>query len=80
MRTRWLVLADKVAEVEAVGDKRGDKRALVDTLADTVAEVEAVKLGDTRGYANALVNTLPCRGGDTRRRAGRYARTGRHSG
>ena len=80
MRTRWLVLADTVAEVEAVGDKRGDKRALVDTLADTVAEVEAVKLGDTRGYANALVNTLHCRGGGSRRHTLRCTRTGGHSG
>ena len=32
--------------------------AVVDTLAHTLAEVEAVRLGDTRVDAHALVDTL----------------------
>ena len=46
-------MADTLAEVEAVGDTRGDGHALVDTLTDTLAEMEVV--GNTRGDAYALV-------------------------
>ena len=56
MRTRWFTLADTLVGVEAVGDTRGDTRALVDTLVDTLAVVEAV--GDTPGDTHALVETL----------------------
>ena len=58
MRTRWSTLADTLAEVESVGDTRGDAHALVDNLTDTLAEVEAVKQGDTRSDAHTVVNTL----------------------
>ena len=37
---RWSTVADTLAEVEAVGETRGDSRALVDNLADTLEEVE----------------------------------------
>ena len=39
MRMRCLTLADTVAEVEEVGDTRGDTHALLETLADTLIEV-----------------------------------------
>ena len=55
MRTRWSRIADTLAEVETVGDTRGDARGVVDTLADTLAEVETVV--DTPGDAHALVDT-----------------------
>ena len=45
-----------LAEVEAEGDTRGDRRALVDTVADTLAVVEAI--GETPGDERALVDTL----------------------
>ena len=54
MRTRWLKLADSVAEVESVGDTRGHAHALVNNLPDTLAEVEAVTPGLARDDANAL--------------------------
>ena len=38
-----------LAEVEAVGDTRGDAHALVETLADTLEEEESVS--DTRSDA-----------------------------
>ena len=44
-----------LGEVEAEGDTRGDKRALVDTLSLTLAVVEAI--GDTPSDADALVET-----------------------
>ena len=69
-----------LAEVETVGDTRGDERALVNSLADTLAEVGVVKLGDTRGYAHALVDTLASRGGGSRRHIKRCASAGRNSG
>ena len=55
MRTHWSTLADTLAEVEAVGDFRGDTHALVDTMPDTLEEVEAV--GDTLGDVYAVVDT-----------------------
>ena len=58
MRTRWSTLADTLAKVEVVGDTRGDTRSPVDNLAETLKDVEALTLGDTRGYAHALINTL----------------------
>ena len=58
MRTRWLKLADSVAEVESVGDIRGHAHALVYNLADTLAEVKAVTVGVARGVTHALVVTL----------------------
>ena len=48
-------LADTLAEVQAVGDTRGDMRALVNSLADTVAVREAVTLSDARHDAYALI-------------------------
>ena len=49
MRSYWSILADTLAELEAVtlGDTQRDAHALVDTLADTQAEVGAQTLGDT---------------------------------
>ena len=55
MCTRWWTLADTLAKVKAVGDKRDDVQAIFDTLADTLAKVEAVILGDPQGDAHALV-------------------------
>ena len=42
--------------MEAVGEKRGNAHALVDTLAEPLAVVEAVC--NSRGAAHALVNTV----------------------
>ena len=56
MRAHLSTLTDTLAEVQAVGDTRGDLPALVKTLTETLAEEKAV--GDTWGDALALVDTL----------------------
>ena len=80
-------LVDTVAVTVAVedavtlGDTRNDSHALLDTLAYTLAEVRAQ--GDTRRCACTARHWLHgsrSGGGDTTRRKGRCARTGRHSG
>ena len=73
-------LGDTLAEVETLGDTRDDSHALFDTLAYTLAEVRAQ--GDTRRCACTARHWLHGSrggGGDTTRRKGRCARTGRHS-
>ena len=56
MRTHWSTLADTIAEVESVGDKRGDAHAVVDTLSETLAVMEAV--GESSSDAHALLESL----------------------
>ena len=56
MHTHWSTLADTIAEVESVGEKRGNAHAVVDTLGDTLEVKESV--GETSGDAHALVETL----------------------
>ena len=53
-----MTVTDKLTEVEAVGDERGDAHAVVNTLADTLPEVDAKTIGDTQGVAHALVDNM----------------------
>ena len=51
----WSTLADMVAQVESVGETRGDAHALVKALADTLAEKEAGgEIGDMRAHWSTL--------------------------